>query len=287
MPGYANDVNTKTISDSSATLPPVSVMFDVDGTLCNSCELAFENTNLIFQKEGLPTIDKKTYHYATRFSTPRRFAWHVTGNADDDSGIGERLAKEFDDTYVKLVSKRTAGLFPGLFEEIRALQADFQNLTLGALTNGAGAFCRAVLKTNELDDIFAFGLGADDVPASKPSPLGLLKCAGLINLAPSSCIYVGDSPTDGMAATAAGMMSVGVTWGSYPREALEGNFTCLVDTPAEMRRVLSRMLAEKMSRHESKAVTLSQLTQLMIGSETQREKKVATEVESHITVGAV
>jgi pyrophosphatase PpaX len=53
-------------------------------------------------------------------------------------------------------------------------------------------------------------------------------------------VYVGDSPSDGIAARAAGMMSVGVSWGAHDRDALaaEGRFDAVVMDARELRRLL-------------------------------------------------
>ena len=52
----------------------------------------------------------------------------------------------------------------------------------------------------------AFGSvhGADSVERAKPFPDGRLCVASDLGLAPGHCIYVGDAPTDGAAARAAG-----------------------------------------------------------------------------------
>ena len=44
-------------------------------------------------------------------------------------------------------------------------------------------------------------------------------------------VYVGDSPSDGKAARAAGCKSVGVAWGSHPVENLTPQFDIIVHTP--------------------------------------------------------
>ena len=62
--------------------------------------------------------------------------------------------------------------------------------------------------------------GADSVPAAKPNPDGLLQCAKELGLDPRECIYVGDAVGDGKAARAAGMISVGVLWGSNSEDKL-------------------------------------------------------------------
>ena len=54
-----------------------------------------------------------------------------------------------------------------------------------------------------------------------------------LGVAPGDAVYVGDSPSDGKAAQAAGMRSVGVLWGANPPDVLEGAFDVLAaDVPA-------------------------------------------------------
>ena len=63
-------------------------------------------------------------------------------------------------------------------------------------------------------------LGADEVPAAKPEADGLLLCCQRLGVEPENSVYVGDSPTDGQAARAAGMKSIGVLWGAGEDAAL-------------------------------------------------------------------
>ncbi len=47
-------------------------------------------------------------------------------------------------------------------------------------------------------------------------------------------IYIGDSPSDGQAATAAGMQSIGVTWGSHSVDKIKPAFTYIAYTINEL-----------------------------------------------------
>lgn len=47
-------------------------------------------------------------------------------------------------------------------------------------------------------------------------------------------IYIGDSPSDGQAATAAGMQSIGVTWGSHSIDKIKPAFTYIAYTINEL-----------------------------------------------------
>ena len=86
-------------------------------------------------------------------------------------------------------------------------------------------------------------LGADEVPKAKPAADGLLLCCEKLGVRAEDSVYVGDSPSDGKAARAAGMKSIGVLWGANPESKLKGEFDVLVDdVPAliiELRKMLS------------------------------------------------
>lgn len=65
------------------------VLWDVDGTLSDSFQLGFDSTNAVLKQNGKESISTESYHQGTKFTTPRRMAWHVTG--DPDHPIGEDL----------------------------------------------------------------------------------------------------------------------------------------------------------------------------------------------------
>ena len=56
---------------------------------------------------------------------------------------------------------------------------------LGALSNACGEYVREVLSANGVSGSFEVQLGADEVPAAKPAPDGLLQCADALGLSPS------------------------------------------------------------------------------------------------------
>jgi beta-phosphoglucomutase-like phosphatase (HAD superfamily) len=60
----------------------------------------------------------------------------------------------------------------------------------------------------------------DDVKATKPAPDIVRVAAERLNVRVERCAYVGDTPYDAMAATAAGARAWGVLTGSHNEEAL-------------------------------------------------------------------
>jgi len=211
------------------------ILFDVDGTLADSWKLGFDATLAVLKRNDIEPITEQTYHECTRYTTPHRLALHAGLEEDSEhfKVVGNRLAEEFDDLYVKLVDTSTAGFYDGIKELLTDKIPD--HVKVGALTNACVAYANAVLEANAVTDRFGSIHGADDVPEAKPKGGGLLLCCKELGLDPSDCIYIGDSPSDGLAALDAGMESIGVLWGSHNEESLaKAPFLYLCSTVEEL-----------------------------------------------------
>lgn len=207
------------------------ILWDVDGTLSNSFQLAFASTLEVLKKHNKGPISEEEYHRGTIYTAQRRLAWHITGNPDDEQGI--MLGQEFDDLFVSLTSAKTVPLYDGIKSLLMDLNS-FNNVKIGALSNACGAYVRNVISSHKLESVFSIGLGADDVTKTKPNPDGLLYICKHLQLDVEDCVYIGDSPTDGLAARNCGMKSIGVSWGSHNKELLTSNFDIVVDTTDDL-----------------------------------------------------
>ena len=219
-----------------------AILFDVDGTLADSGQLGFDATLQILEQNQYATITYAEYCEGCRYTTPERLARHVglTPERDNDfHQVGQRLGQAFDDLYIDLVSMETAAFFPGMYDLIERISVP----KMGVLTNAAERYAHAVLRANDRGDgrlyqRFGSILGADTVPKPKPHPDGLLQACRELQIAPADCVYIGDSPSDAMAATAAGMPSIGVTWGAHAKERLHPHVTHLCETMEELEALL-------------------------------------------------
>lgn len=228
-----------------------AVIFDIDGTLADSWKLGYDATVAVLKNNNLGhvPINEEIYHATCVYPTPERLARTAGLVPEDDNflKVGEELGRQFDEHYVKLVSLETCEFYDGIFEMIQNLPEETK---LGALTNACVAYGHAVLEANcpvksgsegfALYDRFGTINGADSVPAAKPSPEGLFQCAKELGLKPEDCIYVGDAVGDGKAARAAGMVSIGVLWGSNSEEKLRNadTFDYICSTRDQLRDLL-------------------------------------------------
>jgi len=91
-----------------------------------------------------------------------------------------------------------------------------------------------------IEHLFETVVGGDETKKHKPDPEPLLLALERLGAAPDDAVYVGDAPFDVKAAKAAGLYSVGVTWGGiHGRERLEAEEPdALVDTTEELLGVL-------------------------------------------------
>lgn len=218
-----------------------AIIFDIDGTLCDSSLLCYQSTNAVLSSNNYPIISLDEYKDGSKYTTPRRFAWHVSKNPND--AIGNTLGAQFDDMYVSMVTSQSVPLFPKIESMIYSLKKKDASIVLGALTNACSPYAKAIQKSNAaFTDHFHICYGVDDVPSAKPSGDGLLMMCAKIGVDPSDAVYVGDAPTDGQAAAAAGLRSVGVTWGSYATALMLPHFDQMVDTVDDLEILLQKFL---------------------------------------------
>jgi pyrophosphatase PpaX len=91
-----------------------------------------------------------------------------------------------------------------------------------------------------LAHLFDTVVGGDETARHKPDPEPLLLALERLDASPDEAAYVGDAPFDIKAAKAAGVFSIGVTWGGiHARERLEAERPdAIVDDAEELYGVL-------------------------------------------------
>jgi phosphoglycolate phosphatase len=187
-------------------------------------------------------VDEKSYNFGARYVTPERLAWHATGQRDD--ACGPVLAVAFEKYVAELVTTKNTPLYAGIIGLLEHLSMK-EHLSLGVLSNASGCYVHNVIRHHQLQGTFKTSYGADNVPDAKPQPDGLNVMLLDFQVQASNCIYVGDSPTDGMAASGARMYSIGVTWGNNAHGDLEAHFDEIVSTITELQLAIDTFFDNK------------------------------------------
>jgi pyrophosphatase PpaX len=93
---------------------------------------------------------------------------------------------------------------------------------LGVVTAKRRATVQLAFDRLGIEHYFDVVVGSDDTERHKPNPDPILRALELLDARPEQAAYVGDSPFDVLAAKAAGVHAVAVTWGRiHRRERLE------------------------------------------------------------------
>lgn len=191
-----------------------AIIFDHDGTLVDSIDCVVFCTNKVIENAGFKSEPVEKIKYGMAYATTERFGFH-TGITD--TLALQQMSAEF---YTILNNEGLAclKLYPGIKKCLNILAK--RGYALGLVTNNQGYFVRRAAARLEYAHDFSVILGEEDVPATKPDPIGLLQaCAGL-GVRPENGWYIGDGKPDYEAATAGGLKSGLVSWGAHARNGL-------------------------------------------------------------------
>lgn len=115
--------------------------------------------------------------------------------------------------------KYSLACYPGIVDVLRTLVE--RRVPLGASTNLPKWIADPMLKVVGLADIVGTVVCWGDTRRHKPHPEPLLAAASRLGADPRSAWYVGDDPSDAVAAAAAGMRFAWASWG-YTTAAPDG-----------------------------------------------------------------
>lgn len=178
-----------------------AIVFDWDGTLCDSLPAIYEANRIVLEELGLPFDDDR---YRAAYVPDWRLMYQRLGVPDDaldDAG------RRWLSLYVEAAE---AGLLPRVRESLeRLVDAGF---VLGLVTAGDRDVVTGQLERFGIADLIpARVFGTDDI-ASKPHPEPLLRVLTDLNRAEriATARYVGDVPDDMRMARAVGAIGIGI-----------------------------------------------------------------------------
>jgi phosphoglycolate phosphatase len=124
-----------------------------------------------------------------------------------------------------------------MLETIRKLCEN--GVKLAVLTNKDQMFSVRIVEHYFGKNTFELIWGAIPGRPIKPDPAALVELLRHLDVRPSEAVFVGDSGVDMDVAKAAGVDSVGITWGFRSREELlEHQAQAIIDRPVELTRLI-------------------------------------------------
>jgi pyrophosphatase PpaX len=200
-----------TIPHSALHIPHLeAVLFDLDGTLIHSIEHIIAcwqhtvRTSLgreMTREEILPTLGRALLEC---------FEEIAPGRSVEMREVYRAYQKATHDSDVTLV--------PGTHQTLERLRS--AGYTLGVVTSKGITVATEGLNLFNLTPYFSTLVTYEDTDRHKPHPAPLLVASERLGIEPARIVYVGDAVFDIQAGKAAGMRTVGVTWGAGKKEEL-------------------------------------------------------------------
>lgn len=207
------------------------IIFDLDGTLLNTIGDLAEAANQMRGLRDLPALDYATYCTYVGNGIMRLVERALPESMRDPATIAAARA-DFLAYYIDHIDGKTCP-YAGIPELLAELQT--MGVRLAVASNKFQAGTEKLIRTYFPEIRFEAIFGQrPDVPL-KPDPTVVQEILTLTGVAPEEALYVGDSGVDMLTARAAGVRSVGVSWGFRSREELiEARADRIIDDPSEL-----------------------------------------------------
>ncbi|HEY5715158.1 MAG TPA: phosphoglycolate phosphatase [Psychromonas sp.] len=190
------------------------ILFDLDGTLIDSAPDLSLAVNHMLSTLQRPTFDQDTIRSwvgnGAQVLVKRGLSGQSEIDPDIDPAFFEKSLQIFLEFYKNNLCIDTR-LYPSVRACLKILKAKGYRLVI--VTNKPFEFIEPILEGLQLTGLFEMLLGGDSLEKRKPDPLPLLHVCEKLSVAVEQCLMVGDSKNDILAAKAANMESIGLTYG--------------------------------------------------------------------------
>ncbi len=207
------------------------IIFDLDGTLLNTIGDLAACCNQTLERHKLPTHSAEDYNSFVGNGVLRLIERAIPEPLRTEELIAQ-VRKDFVELYTQNIAIHTTP-YPGVSELVEALQE--QGVAVAIASNKFQAGCEKLAKHYFPNTRFDAVLGQRPNIALKPDPYIIREIIQRTSYTPDKILFVGDTGVDMQTAAAAGVDSVGVTWGFRTREELEeSGAKYVVESPSEI-----------------------------------------------------
>ncbi|MBF8780620.1 phosphoglycolate phosphatase [Pseudomonas fulva] len=193
------------------TLPKL-VMFDLDGTLIDSVPDLAAAVDKMLLAMGRPAAGLDAVRHWVgngALVLVRRALAGGLEHAQVDDALAEQGLELFMQAYAEHHELTT--LYPGVADTLRWLGE--QGVEMALITNKPERFVGPLLDQMKIGRYFRWIIGGDTLAQKKPDPAALLLVMKMAGVDASQSLFVGDSRSDVLAAKAAGVKCVGLSYG--------------------------------------------------------------------------
>jgi pyrophosphatase PpaX len=189
-----------------------ALLFDLDGTLVDSIELIMRSMHHAFDGHVGPVPTDDEWRALIGRPLADSFREFVTEEPEVERLIGRYRE------YQLAHHDRLLRPYEGIVAAIRGFATAGHPMAL--VTSKADWLARRALVHVGLDEAIPVVVGCDSCTRHKPHPEPVERALALLGAPPADSIFVGDSPHDIQSGRAAGVYTVGVTWGAFTRDEM-------------------------------------------------------------------
>lgn len=206
-----------------------SILFDLDGTLADTIPLIIASYQHAFRE----VLGQEVPENAARGWIGRPLLAALLDESPEHGHELDRVYREWNVANTERLIRSYAGI-PELVTDL-----DDAGVRCAIVTSKRRQMAALALHYVGLTDHIEVAASLEDTTEHKPDPAPLLHGARFLGADPASCVYVGDATVDVLAAQAAGMASVAVTWGAgTPEDLVAAGPDHLCRSVEELRTVL-------------------------------------------------
>ncbi|MDX9671365.1 MULTISPECIES: phosphoglycolate phosphatase [unclassified Pseudomonas] len=208
---------------------PRLVMFDLDGTLIDSVpDLAAAVDTMLLSLGRKPAGIESVREWVGNGApvlVRRALAGGIDHSAVDDVEA-EHALEVFMEAYG--ASHELTVVYPGVRDTLKWLHK--QGVAMALITNKPERFVAPLLDQMKIGRYFKWIIGGDTLPQKKPDPAALFFVMKMANIPASQSLFVGDSRSDVLAAKAAGVKCVALSYGyNHGRPIAEESPALVID----------------------------------------------------------
>lgn len=187
-----------------------TVFFDLDGTLADTIPLIIASYQHAFRE----ILGEEVADTRARAWIGRPLLEALLEESPDHGHELDRVYREWNLANTERLIRSYAGV-PEMLVDL-----DGAGLQTAVVTSKRRLTAQLALQHVGIEPLISVAAALEDTTAHKPDPAPLLHGAVVLGADPAASVYVGDATVDILAAKAAGMASVAVTWGAGLREEL-------------------------------------------------------------------
>lgn len=211
------------------------IIFDLDGTLCDTIEDIRTAINAMLTKLGYKTRSRQEVLKSINNGAKELVRRCLPRDVQKVDFIVDSALEIYASEYAKCYCEKTKP-----FDGIKALLMELkgQGYKLAVLSNKQDDFVKHMVGKLFDKSFFNVAMGQRDFP-TKPNPASAIAIARQLGARPDKCVIIGDSDVDVATAINAQMHIIGVNWG-YRDEAIlrEAGALNIAHSPEEILTIL-------------------------------------------------